>query len=73
MILMYNMGFVYSSNSTDDNGLLVGNWTSDFTGGYSPTKWVGSSEILQKFWKKRKSVKFAQCWVFAGSLTAGKK
>ncbi|KAL7036304.1 hypothetical protein ACKWTF_008773 [Chironomus riparius] len=56
-------------NSPDDEGLLLGNWTNDFSGGVAPTKWGGSVEIMQRFYRKRKPVKFAQCWVFAGCLT----
>lgn len=56
-------------NSPDDDGLLLGNWSTDFSGGVAPTKWGGSVEIMQRFYKKKKTVKFAQCWVFAGCLT----
>lgn len=56
-------------NSTDDGGVIMGNWSDDFSGGTAPTKWIGSMEILQKYYKKKKTVKFAQCWVFAGILT----
>lgn len=56
-------------NSCDDNGVLVGNWSDDFDGGTAPSKWVGSMKILQKYYKDKKSVKYGQCWVFAGILT----
>uniref|UniRef100_A0A182NEW6 protein-glutamine gamma-glutamyltransferase n=1 Tax=Anopheles dirus TaxID=7168 RepID=A0A182NEW6_9DIPT len=56
-------------NSPDDDGALLGNWSGDFSGGTPPTKWVGSVEILQQFYKKQKPVKFAQCWVFAGVVS----
>jgi len=56
-------------NSPDDDGLLLGNWTTDFGGGVAPTKWGGSVEIMQRFYRKKRPVKFAQCWVFAGALT----
>lgn len=39
------------------------------SGGTAPTKWVGSVEILQQYYRKRKPVKYGQCWVFAGTLT----
>lgn len=48
---------------------MLGNWSTDFSGGVAPTKWGGSVEIMQRFYKKKKPVKFAQCWVFAGALT----
>ncbi|XP_050435288.1 annulin-like [Adelges cooleyi] len=56
-------------NSPDDMGAVTGNWTEDFGGGTPPIDWLGSSEILQKFYQKKKSVKYGQCWVFAGVLT----
>ncbi|KAF5293128.1 hypothetical protein FQA39_LY13738 [Lamprigera yunnana] len=56
-------------NSVDDNGAVIGNWSEDFTGGTPPTEWIGSMEILQKYYKKKKPVKYGQCWVFSGVLT----
>ncbi|XP_055541423.1 annulin-like isoform X2 [Wyeomyia smithii] len=56
-------------NSPDDDGVLLGNWGVDFSGGTAPTKWVGSVEIMQQFYKKRKPVKFGQCWVFSGVVS----
>lgn len=57
-------------NSQDDSGAVMGNWSEDFSGGTAPTKWVGSVEILQQYYERRKPVKYGQCWVFAGTLTA---
>ncbi|XP_065095331.1 annulin-like isoform X1 [Ochlerotatus camptorhynchus] len=56
-------------NSPDDDGALLGNWSGDFSGGTAPTKWVGSVEIMQQYYKKQKPVKFGQCWVFAGVVS----
>lgn len=56
-------------NSVDDDGVMLGNWTEDFSGGIAPTKWIGSVEILQQFYKTQKPVKYAQCWNFSGVLT----
>lgn len=56
-------------NSADDNGCIMGNWTEEHDGGTPPTKWIGSMEIMQKYYKKRKPVKYGQCWVFSGVLT----
>lgn len=61
-------------NVQDDNGVLVGNWAkelSDYSGGKHPLKWSGSGEILQKYYEKKKPVKYSQCWVYAGVLTTG--
>ncbi|KRT84321.1 hypothetical protein AMK59_767, partial [Oryctes borbonicus] len=56
-------------NNIDDEGVLMGNWSNNYSGGTAPTKWMGSADILQTYYKKKKPVKFAQCWVFAGVLT----
>ncbi|XP_014217646.1 annulin [Copidosoma floridanum] len=56
-------------NSPDDEGVLMGNWTADYRGGKSPTYWVGSQKILQHYYLTKTSVKYGQCWVFAGVLT----
>ncbi|XP_019365445.1 PREDICTED: protein-glutamine gamma-glutamyltransferase E-like isoform X2 [Gavialis gangeticus] len=56
-------------NSLDDNGVLMGNWSGDYSGGKSPNSWSGSVAILLN-WKESgyKPVKFGQCWVFAAVL-----
>lgn len=56
-------------NSPDDYGCILGNWTDEFEGGTQPTKWIGSMEIMQAYFKKKKPVKYGQCWVFAGVIT----
>ncbi|XP_016968472.1 annulin-like [Drosophila biarmipes] len=55
-------------NVIDDYGILVGNWTNDFSGGVAPFNWTGSTQILQEFFKTKQPVKFAQCWVYSGVL-----
>uniref|UniRef100_K7GB58 protein-glutamine gamma-glutamyltransferase n=1 Tax=Pelodiscus sinensis TaxID=13735 RepID=K7GB58_PELSI len=57
-------------NSNDDNGVVMGNWSGNYSGGASPSSWNGSVEILRK-WKAAgfKPVKYGQCWVFASVLT----
>jgi transglutaminase 1 len=56
-------------NSPDDNGAVMGNWSDEFEGGTPPTKWMGSKQILQQYWKQKKPVKYGQCWVFAGVVS----
>ncbi|NXN95195.1 TGM4 glutamyltransferase, partial [Rhinopomastus cyanomelas] len=56
-------------NSNDDNGVLLGNWSGDYSKGTSPMDWIGSVSILQQYYKTKKPVCFGQCWVFAGVLT----
>nr|XP_002119887.1 protein-glutamine gamma-glutamyltransferase K [Ciona intestinalis] len=57
-------------NSNDDNGVLVGNWSGDYSGGRSPSFWHGSTAILKQFVKTGKPVNYGQCWVFSGVLTS---
>jgi len=56
-------------NSQDDDGVLVGNWSGDFSGGETPMSWNGSVAILRKFVESGRPVKYGQCWVFSGVLT----
>ncbi|XP_025076043.1 protein-glutamine gamma-glutamyltransferase E-like isoform X1 [Pomacea canaliculata] len=56
-------------NSNDDNGVLVGNWSGDYSGGVSPTTWSDSVAILKQYYTTQKPVGFGQCWVFAQVLT----
>lgn len=52
-------------NSRDDEGVLVGNWSGDYTYGVAPTSWTGSTEILLTYSSSKMPVCFAQCWVYA--------
>lgn len=57
-------------NAADDNGVLIGNWSGDYTGGTPPMKWVGSVAILEEYEKNNGDpVKFGQCWVFSALTT----
>ncbi|XP_061013857.1 protein-glutamine gamma-glutamyltransferase K [Dama dama] len=56
-------------NSLDDNGVLIGNWSGDYSRGTNPSAWVGSVEILLSYLRTGNSVPFGQCWVFAGVTT----
>lgn len=57
----------FQINSLDDDGVLVGSWGGDFSGGTAPTAWTGSVEILTKYFSEEgKPVKYGQCWVYAG-------
>lgn len=53
-------------NSHDDDGVLVGNWSGDYTYGVAPTSWTGSTEILLTYVGSKMPVCYAQCWVYAG-------
>ncbi|XP_038126333.1 coagulation factor XIII A chain [Cyprinodon tularosa] len=52
-------------NARDDDGVLVGNWTGDYTYGVAPTSWTGSTDILLGYASSKMPVCYAQCWVFA--------
>ncbi|NXX90894.1 TGM4 glutamyltransferase, partial [Centropus bengalensis] len=56
-------------NANDDSGVLLGNWSGNYSNGTSPTDWLGSVIILQKYYKTKKPVLYGQCWVFSGVLT----
>ncbi|XP_072239324.1 protein-glutamine gamma-glutamyltransferase E-like [Leuresthes tenuis] len=56
-------------NSSDDRGVLQGNWGSSFWGGVPPTRWSGSYAILKRWYESNcRTVKYGQCWVFAGVM-----
>lgn len=59
-------------NVNDDNGVVYGNWSGDYSGGKAPSYWTGSMDILQEYYKTKKPVRYGQCWVFAGVLTSGR-
>ena len=60
-----------ANSSDDDNGILCGNWSGDYSGGAPPTSWTSSVDVVETYWKNRpRHVKFGQCWVFAGVLTS---
>ncbi|XP_070552434.1 protein-glutamine gamma-glutamyltransferase K-like [Ptychodera flava] len=56
-------------NTKDDDGVLVGNWSGDYSGGVQPTEWTGSVAIFEEYMKTGKPVRYGQCWVFAGIFT----
>ncbi|KAK2859802.1 hypothetical protein Q5P01_004422 [Channa striata] len=53
-------------NVQDDNGMLVGNWSNDYSMGTPPTAWTGSVSILLQYASTGVPVCYAQCWVYAG-------
>uniref|UniRef100_A0A3Q0R6B7 Protein-glutamine gamma-glutamyltransferase K n=1 Tax=Amphilophus citrinellus TaxID=61819 RepID=A0A3Q0R6B7_AMPCI len=57
-------------NAQDDFGVLVGNWSGDYSDGVSPTAWSSSVEILRKYHSTDGTpVSYGQCWVFSGVTT----
>ncbi|XP_066443352.1 protein-glutamine gamma-glutamyltransferase E-like isoform X2 [Eleutherodactylus coqui] len=56
------------ANSKDDNGVVQGSWSGDYSDGTNPTAWLGSYNILKAWNQQRAPVKYGQCWVFAGVL-----
>ena len=69
----YTLCFCSQVNRNDnDGGILVGLWSSndeDYADGTQPTAWSGSEAILQEYMDTKRPVKYAQCWVFGGTLT----
>ncbi|KAG7161386.1 Hemocyte protein-glutamine gamma-glutamyltransferase-like 3, partial [Homarus americanus] len=55
-------------NSNDDNGVVIGKWNGEYDAGTSPSAWTGSIKILEEYIHKGRSVRYGQCWVFAGVL-----
>uniref|UniRef100_A0A672KQ29 protein-glutamine gamma-glutamyltransferase n=1 Tax=Sinocyclocheilus grahami TaxID=75366 RepID=A0A672KQ29_SINGR len=56
-------------NSNDDKGVLMGNWSGDYSGGVNPSQWSGSADILKKWAESQfRPVKYGQCWVFAAVM-----
>ncbi|KAJ7377341.1 hypothetical protein OS493_029700 [Desmophyllum pertusum] len=60
------------ANSNDkDGGVLSGRWSNSFPEGTTPPlAWTGSTAILEQFWRTKKTVRYGQCWVFSGVVTA---
>ncbi|XP_025031012.1 protein-glutamine gamma-glutamyltransferase 5 [Python bivittatus] len=56
-------------NSNDDAGVLLGNWSEDYSGGTRPSEWNSSIAILRQ-WERSggQPVKYGQCWVFAAVM-----
>ena len=53
--------------------VLEGRWdfiNDNFDDGTHPSVWENSHEILQKFYRTYKPVKYGQCWVFAAIYQA---
>lgn len=57
-------------NAQDDFGVLVGNWSGDYSDGVSPAAWSSSVEILRTYLSSNGTpVSYGQCWVFSGVTT----
>nr|XP_004662076.3 protein-glutamine gamma-glutamyltransferase 4 [Jaculus jaculus] len=55
--------------SSANKGVLVGNWSGDYSKGTAPYVWTSSVPILQQYYTTKMPVNFGQCWVFSGILT----
>ena len=57
------------TNCNQDDGVLVGKWSGDYTEGTKPWQWMSSVSILKEYKQNGyKPVKYGQCWVFSGVL-----
>ncbi|XP_061696120.1 protein-glutamine gamma-glutamyltransferase K isoform X1 [Syngnathoides biaculeatus] len=58
-------------NAQDDYGVLIGNWSGNYSDGVSPAAWSSSVEILRKYHSSNGTpVSYGQCWVFSGVTTS---
>ncbi|XP_060030475.1 protein-glutamine gamma-glutamyltransferase 5 [Erinaceus europaeus] len=56
-------------NSNDDNGVLNGNWSENYSDGTNPAEWTGSVAILKQWHASGcQPVRYGQCWVFAAVM-----
>uniref|UniRef100_A0A8C3YC67 protein-glutamine gamma-glutamyltransferase n=1 Tax=Catagonus wagneri TaxID=51154 RepID=A0A8C3YC67_9CETA len=56
-------------NSNDDNGVLNGNWSENYSDGVNPAEWTGSVAILKQWHATGcQPVRYGQCWVFAAVM-----
>ncbi|XP_004687926.1 PREDICTED: protein-glutamine gamma-glutamyltransferase 5 isoform X2 [Condylura cristata] len=56
-------------NSNDDNGVLNGNWSENYSDGINPAEWTGSVAILKQWHATGcQPVSYGQCWVFAAVM-----
>ncbi|KAM4622717.1 protein-glutamine gamma-glutamyltransferase E-like [Discoglossus pictus] len=53
-------------NGNDENGVVEGNWSGEYSDGTDPNAWIGSGKVLKSWFSTRRPVKYGQCWVFAG-------
>ena len=69
-------GVTRAINTQGSGGVLVGNWSGEYTGeghpdnAKPPTHWRGSPEILTQWVETNEAVSYGQCWVFAGITTS---
>ncbi|KAJ3595765.1 hypothetical protein NHX12_005068 [Muraenolepis orangiensis] len=57
-------------NAQDEYGVLIGNWTGDYSEGVAPSSWTSSVEILKQYHSTGGvPVAYGQCWVFSGVTT----
>lgn len=50
-------------------GVIQASWSGKYDDAEAPYAWTGSPEILEEFLKKRKGVKYGQCWTMAAVST----
>ena len=47
-----------AANSSDENGILVGNWSGKYENGVNPCSWSGSVRIIQQYIQTKQPVRF---------------
>ncbi|EDO43696.1 predicted protein, partial [Nematostella vectensis] len=59
-----------ANHNDRDGGILYGRWTEKYPkNSTKPWDWVGSVKILEKFDRRKYTVRYGQCWVFSGLVT----
>ena len=56
-------------SNANSGGIIAGRWGGPYIGGEPPSHWTGSDEILSAYLTSGRSVKYGQCWVYAGLVT----
>lgn len=66
-IIRFLISEMSSSNSV--TGLIEARWEIDFPNGKNPMSFRSPSEIFKEWSKKKRPVKYGQCWIFAECMT----
>lgn len=60
---------VVNNTGGGDTGIIVGNWSGNYSGGENPDYWSSSQQLIGRYAQGANPVRYGQCWVFGGVLT----